>query len=58
VIDFDVDQLDLDVFQDDLTELYNDAAHAACAPLHGFTKFPSNEGCDFSKEVMSHVKQL
>jgi hypothetical protein len=58
VIDFDVDQLDLDVFQDDLAELYNNAAHAARTPLRGFTKFPSNEGCNFLKEVASHVKQL
>jgi hypothetical protein len=54
----ELDHLDLDVFQDDLDELYTDASHAVATPLRGFTKFPSNEGCNLSKEEAAHVKQL
>jgi hypothetical protein len=50
--------IDLDVFQEELEDFYYDARRAATAPLFGFTKFPSNEGCELSKEEIAHVAQL
>ena len=54
----ELDHLDLDVFQDDLNKLYTNTSHTSATPLCGLTKFPSNKGCDLSKEGAAHVKQL
>jgi hypothetical protein len=54
----ELNHLNLNVFQDDLDELYTDASHASATSLRGLTKFPSNEGCDLSKEEAAHMKQL